>query len=63
MKIKLLVPIIYQNQLCRQGTVIEVNPLDGARWVHEKIAVPVTSTPFRQIITPQESRENDNGPV
>ncbi len=63
MKIRLLVPVIYQQKLCRQGAVIEVSPLDGARWIHEKIAVPVTSTPFRQVIVPPEIRKKENGQV
>ncbi len=40
MKIRLIVPVIYHYCLYRPGTVLDLGPLEGARWVHDKVAVP-----------------------
>ncbi len=56
MKIRLTVPVIYEEQFYRQGTVLEVSPLEGGRMVHDKVAVPQPDTPKRQVVKPPESR-------
>lgn len=56
MKIRLTVPVIYEDQLYRQGSVLEVSPLEGGRMVHDKVAVPEPDRPRRQVIKPPESR-------
>lgn len=56
MKIRLLVPVIYEDQLYQQGKVLEVSPLEGGRMVHDKIAVPEPEAPRRKVIRPSESR-------
>ena len=60
MKIKLLVPVLYEEHLYRQGVVLEISPLEGAKWVHDKVAVPEPDTPRRQVIHPPEVRQCDN---
>jgi len=56
MKIRLLVPVEYQGRPYRQGAVLNVGPLEGAKWVHDKVAVPEPETPKRQVIHPPEQR-------
>ena len=56
MKIRLLVPVIYQDRLYQQGAVLEVSPLEGGRMVHDKVAVPEPQYPRRKVIKPRESR-------
>ena len=56
MKIRLLVPVVYEEHLYRQGAVIEVSPLEAAKWVHDRVAVPEPDAPRRQVIRPEESR-------
>lgn len=56
MKIRLTVPVIYDDRLYQRGSVLEVSPLEGGRMVHDKVAVPEPDTPRRQVIKPQEYR-------
>lgn len=56
MKIRLIVPVIYNDHLYRQGSVLEVSPLEGGRMVHDRVAIPQPDTPRQQVIRPQESR-------
>lgn len=56
MKIRLRVPIIYDDQLYQKGTVLEVSVLEGSKWVHDKVAVPEPEAPKRQVIRPPELR-------
>lgn len=58
MKIRLTVPVIYDDRLYRQDTVLNVSPLEGGRMVHDKVAVPEPDTPSRQIIKPPELRRH-----
>ena len=56
MKIRLTVPVIYNDRLYQQGSVLEVSPLEGGRMVHDKVAVPQPDAPWRQVIKPREYR-------
>ena len=56
MKIRLKVPVIYDDQLYQQGSVLEVSPLEGGRMVHDKVATPAPEAPKRQVIHPPEVR-------
>ncbi|MCW7552140.1 hypothetical protein NX722_05665 [Endozoicomonas gorgoniicola] len=56
MKVRLRVPVIYEDQLYQQGKVLEVSPLEGGRMVHDKIAVPEPDAPRRKVIRPAETR-------
>ena len=58
MKIRLTVPVIYDDRLYRQGAVLTVSPLEGGRMVHDKVAVPEPDTPRRQVIRPPELRRH-----
>ena len=58
MRVRLTVPVIYDDQLYRQGAVLEVSPLEGGRMVHDKVAVPEPDTPRRKVIKPQELRRH-----
>ena len=58
MKIRLTVPVIYDDRLYQRGSVLEVSPLEGGRMVHDKVAVPEPDTPRRQVIKPPELRRH-----
>ena len=57
MKVKLLAPVIYQEHLYRQGAVVDVSPLEGVKWVHDKVAIPEPDAPRKQVIYPPEMRQ------
>ena len=56
MNIRLLVTVIDQDRLYRKGAVLNLGPLENARWVHDRVAVPEPEAPKRQVIHPEEQR-------
>ena len=58
MKVRLRVPVIYDDRLYQQGAVLDVSVLEGSKLVHDQIATPEPDAPKRQVIKPPEVRRS-----